>query len=76
VIHIIDRGNKISVCGKLKRGDTLVVPAMESDCNDCRGLLFIGPTNQRGCAVRPTLTWTSEPPLRDRDGNLYERDRS
>lgn len=50
-------------CGRLdSNNDVLVVAALESDCNDCRNVLMIGPLTQKGCGLKETvLDYTPEP---------------
>lgn len=35
--------------------------ALESDCNECRAALLIGPSDQKGCAVQPPLKFVATP---------------
>ena len=57
-----EKGVRWPLCGALAQpGDELVLAALNSDCNDCRGVLGIGPTTQRGCEPRPVPTWEPQP---------------
>ena len=46
--------NGVSRCGQFASDDSFVVAALESDCNRCRATVFVGPMDQKGCALRPT----------------------
>jgi hypothetical protein len=51
-----------TMCGRaLADGDGYTDVALQSDCNDCRAALLIGPVGQLGCAVRPPVEYVPEP---------------
>ncbi len=35
--------------------------ALESDCNDCRAKVFVGPMDQKGCSLRVRPMWEAQP---------------
>jgi hypothetical protein len=39
----------------------LVEAALQSDCNDCRATLMIGPLGQLGCSLRDVPEWEPQP---------------
>jgi hypothetical protein len=71
VIHI-DDGCGFAKCRRvLLEGDAVVVAALQSECEDCRTEVMVGPPSQRGCAVKPALDYVPEP-LPDADLILAE----
>lgn len=50
-----------TLCGRLNPGDGVTTVALESDCEDCRAKVFVGPMNQTGCAVRTPPSYKPEP---------------
>ncbi len=72
------RSTQVTLCGAMASSAECVVSAMESDCEACRGAINVAPPSQKGCEVRPTLSYTPEPradadeimeeALRNRDG--------
>lgn len=49
-----------SACG-LENKQPYVLVATESDCNNCRAALLIGPVQEKGMMVRGPKTWEPEP---------------
>lgn len=41
--------------------EDLVDAALQAGCDDCRTMVMVGPTTQRGCEVRPRVVYTPEP---------------
>ena len=68
-----------ALCGinEQQRGwEILTKTALESGCNECRAQAGIGPTADKGCAVRPAVNYEQQPELLDREGKPYERDKT
>lgn len=61
--HIISTSKSATTMCGLDRVHTrdLTEVALESDCNECRAALLIGPSDQKGCAVRRPLDFVAVP---------------
>lgn len=73
----IDNSKGEALCGKSVFEETevgLVDVALQSNCDDCRAVLMVGPLNQKGCALKRYPVYAPRP-MRGFDTILDEKRR-